>query len=746
VSAAPCKVGFLRFAKDGNIVQANLAAAQLFGYALPGELIAEARQRCLVPPLPTRSLFHEGNPVQDSGPVMIEAECHRRDGSAWTCRMALLSPLAAADEPAQVDALLLEDVPRSAEPDAPRARDILDRVLNDLPNPVFVKDEQHRWVILNDSYCRFMGYRRQELLGKSDYDFFPKEEADVFWTKDDCVFRGGGTNENEEKFTDAEGRKHVILTRKTLHTDLSGRHLLLGVITDITQRKQVEEQLRASEERFRHLADSLPQIVWIARPDGAVQHMNGKWSEYTGLPGRNAEEWGWQGQLHPGDLRVYEDLARRAIASGSVFEAEFRLRRHDGVYRWHLGRALPVCGANGEVLHWFGTATDIEDQKRQQETLEEGHRRKNEFLALLGHELRNPLNPIRIAVSLLRRAVVSDPKLQRAQEIIDRQVTQMTRLIDDLLDVSRISRGKILLRKERFDVVELVRTVLGDRKECLEGHGLNIESSLPSSPLTVFGDPARIAQAVGNLLDNAEKFTDSGDTIGVAIERDADGRGVRIVVQDSGIGMSPATLARVFEPFVQAERSMGRGRGGLGLGLSLVKGLAELHHGTVTATSDGEGRGSRFAVWLPLPGETVEKRRETPAPPSSSGGAHRILIIEDNPDAAEALDLVLSTAGHEVVVAHSGEEGIALARSLRPRVVLSDIGLPGMSGYDVARALRKEEALASTYLIAITGYGQEEDQKLAHAAGFSQHLTKPVDAAALERLVASLSDGDLPRP
>ena len=614
-------LGRVRFGRDGKLVQANAAAAARFGFASPDELIAAAQQRPLIQPLPAGEPSWIDRYVDIDEPVFVEADCSRSDGSPWSCRAAVLPPRrAGAEGPVEVDMLLLEEVTESPH--------ILDSVLDGLPNPVFVKDEQHRWVILNESFCRFIGHPREALLGKSDYDFFAPREADVFWAKDDIVFRGGGTVENEESLTDARGRKHVILTRKTLRRDASGRRLLLGVITDISQRKEFEEKLRESEERFR----------------------------------------------------------------------------------------------------------------RQQEILEEGDRRKNEFLALLGHELRNPLHPMRLAVSLMRAACAHDPKLARAHAIVERQVTQMTRLIDDLLDVSRISSGKMLLRNERFDLVDLVRTVLGDRTEHLEGQGLRLESRFPAGPLVVNGDPARIAQAVGNLLDNAEKFTDSGGRITVTVERDVESRGARIAVEDSGIGMSQETLARVFEPFVQSDAGMRRGRGGLGLGLALVRSLAELHGGTVKATSDGPGRGSRLTIWLPRPYETGREPEDAVGSKTHAraANAHRVLVIEDNADAAAAVELALSAAGHDVTLASTGEEGVSRAVAIRPRIVLSDIRLPGMTGYDVARALRQQRALDATYLVAVTGFGQDEDRMLARDAGFDGHLTKPVDAESLERLLASL--------
>jgi PAS domain S-box-containing protein len=763
----------LRFARNGRLTEANQASAQLFGFHDATELIEAARHFDFVDAQQRDELIG----AACAGAVRlvaVDVDCQRKDGHPWTCRMVVLPPRDGSGT-VGVDIVLVEDVGSRAEQEARRTREFLDSMLNGLPNPVFVKDERHRWVILNDSYCRFMGYRREELLGKSEYDFFPEAEADVFWAKDRAVFSGEiDVDENEELFTDAAGKTHVILTRKTLHTDTSERHLLLGVITDITERKLVEEELRrsrdeldrrvaertaalhevnglltadiaerekmerslrGSEERFRHLADSMPQIVWIAGADGTVEHLNVKWSEYTGLP---YEGRGCPGveQVHPEDLASCLERWAEACAAGTAFENECRLRRRDGVYRWHLARALPVRLESGNVEHWFGTATDIEDQKHRQEILAEDHRRKNEFLALLGHELRNPLSAIRIAVTLLQRSSAQDAATRRAHELIERQVGQMTRLIDDLLDVSRISQQKVLLRKERIDLVELVRTVLGDREESARAHGLSLYLALPPRPVFLDADPARLAQVLGNLLDNAERFTDPGGRIDVAVAV-RDPPSVRVSVRDTGIGISKDTLARLFEPFVQGERGA-RQSGGLGLGLSLVRGLVQLHGGSVVAKSDGEGRGSEFVVSLPVAAEDTRSTRVSRPAPRVAQCVHRVLVIEDNADAAEALHLALTAAGHEVMIATTGEEGLQRAYDFHPRVVLSDIGLPGMSGYDVARTLRDDPAFASTHLIAITGFGQDEDQKRARDAGFERHLTKPFDVDALERLLASL--------
>jgi signal transduction histidine kinase/DNA-binding response OmpR family regulator len=379
------------------------------------------------------------------------------------------------------------------------------------------------------------------------------------------------------------------------------------------------------------------------------------------------------------------------------------------------------------------------DNARLYENIQEADRRKNEFLAMLSHELRNPLAPIRNAVEILQRFDLKERPLLLARDMIDRQVTHMARLIDDLLDMSRLSRGKILLRKERVDLVQIVRATIEDYRSLLEGTGLKLQARLPDQSFFTEGDPTRLAQIVGNVLHNANKFTDTGGNVMVHLETDRDGSTATLTIRDTGIGMDQTMLPQVFETFSQADRSLDRSRGGLGLGLALVKGLVELHGGTVQVSSEGLGKGTEIVIRLPLLPSSEPARRDSVSDANGSAGAKRVLVIEDNADAAESLRVLLTLAGHQVEVAFHGHAGVEVARTFKPEVVLCDIGLPGgMDGYSVARALRQDTELASALLIATTGYGQEEDQRLCREAGFDVHLTKPVDFAELQKLLAPL--------
>ncbi len=510
------------------------------------------------------------------------------------------------------------------------------------------------------------------------------------------------------------------------------------------ERHRASSLLQQSEEQFRHLADALPQIVWTALPNGELDYINSRGPEYAGVPVEGGLRHRWLEFVHPDDRKRVWDRWEQSLRSGEVYECEYRLRRHDGVYRWQLVRALPLPDEQGRVERWFGTATDLEDQKRAQEAMLEEDHRKNDFLAMLSHELRNPLTPIRNATGLLRRAAPGTPDFDRARTILERQVALLARLVDDLLDLSRITRGKIVLKKERFDLAALVRTLLDDRRESLEEDGLEVELKLPDEPLSVEGDPTRVAQAIGNLLENAQRYTDRGGV--VHVEASAEGGAAVLVVRDTGIGLGPAALERVFTPFVQVGGA-GTGRGGLGLGLSLVKYLAELHAGSVEAHSEGEGRGSTFVFRLPLaarPPALAAVRLPGASPALAVGrsegrpaGGRRVLVVEDNADAAESLRLMLQLDGHEVEVAATGEEGLARARAARPDVVICDIGLPGISGYDLARSLRADPSMEAR-LVAVTGYGQPQDRENALRSGFEHHLTKPYEHDDLQKLLADL--------
>jgi PAS domain S-box-containing protein len=452
------------------------------------------------------------------------------------------------------------------------------------------------------------------------------------------------------------------------------------------------------------------------------------------------------------DFGLWADLEHRRLYiqalrdHGRVRNFEFEARTKSGATRSFASSVDVVTMPDGlQVI--IGAGIDLTARKeteitlrRSEEQLREADRRKDEFLAMLAHELRNPLAPIRNAVQILRRVSPALAPLERAGEMIDRQVNHLSRLVDDLLDVSRVTQGKITLASGPVDLdqvvvhaTEIVRPLIDER-----GHQLRVTP--PPYPRGIRGDFTRLAQVIGNILTNAAKYTDEGGQIELSIAKL--GAEVEIRVRDSGSGIAPDLLPHVFDLFTQADRTLDRSHGGLGLGLSLARSLVELHGGHIQAHSEGLGRGSEFVVRLPLDAE-VQSHDGASAPcPPGPMPVLRMLVVDDNIDSADSLGLLLEIDGHYVKRAHSGAVALQLALEFKPEVVLLDIGLPGMSGYEVAQRLRAVPGTAHSLLIAITGYGQEQDRRRSRESGFDHHLVKPISAETLGRLIMTLRHRD----
>ncbi|MEP7271439.1 MAG: ATP-binding protein, partial [Acidobacteriota bacterium] len=398
----------------------------------------------------------------------------------------------------------------------------------------------------------------------------------------------------------------------------------------------------------------------------------------------------------------------------------------------------PLRDASGAIEGILLHGVDVTERKRAEEKLREADRRKDEFLAMLAHELRNPLAPITNAIQVFRGKGPPEPEFQWATEVIDRQVHQMTRLIDDLLDVSRITRGKIELRKERVDLSSVVKSAVEASQPLItkRGHVLNV--TIPLRTIRLNADPTRLAQVLLNLLNNAAKYTNQGGRIWVST--DVEGDHVLIRVKDTGIGIPAEMVPKIFDLFTQVDGSSERSEGGLGIGLTLVKNLVEMHDGTVDVRSTGVGHGSEFMVRLPILVETPSAASaDQNVPAQASAAARRILVVDDNQDSAESLAMVLKIGGNETHIAYDGLEAVEAAEVFRPDVILLDIGLPKLNGYDAARRIRAETWGKSMVLVALTGWGQDEDRQKSREAGFNAHVVKPVDHAVLTTLLASLS-------
>ncbi|QDV38997.1 PAS domain-containing protein [Tautonia plasticadhaerens] len=520
---------------------------------------------------------------------------------------------------------------------------------------------------------------------------------------------------------------------------------------DVTEAKANRLALLEVEERYRLAAEAVVGLIYDWRVDSGLVHRSPGLLAILGIPVEEAEPtntW-WRDRIHPDDLpRLDEELARMmADPLRAHYSFEYRVRHRDGRYVDVWDKGFCLRDGRGKVVRVVGNSIDISERRHAEEALREADRMKDEFLGMLAHELRNPLSPILSAAQALR-AGADDPGGE-LRAIIERQARHMARLVDDLLDVSRISHGKILVEPVPLDAVELVRQTLGNFGDLLRDSGLNLRAELPEGPVAVLADPTRLAQCVGNLLHNAAKFTEPGGTVSVSVSPGAEEREARITVRDTGIGIAPEVLPTLFRAYSQADRSHSRNRGGLGLGLALVKNLVEMQGGRVEVLSEGEGRGSTFTLRLPLRVDlagrldSLASGEHAILDHAPASRALRLLVVDDRPDMAHILSRMLRSEGHQVAVAGDAEEALEQARRLRPEVVISDIGLPGaVDGYGLAEALRADPETASALLIAVTGYARADDRAKAFRCGYDEHLTKPLDFAALCDRLAQVS----PRP
>jgi PAS domain S-box-containing protein len=508
---------------------------------------------------------------------------------------------------------------------------------------------------------------------------------------------------------------------------------ILGFNIDVTRHRRTEEALRISERRLRE-ALRVGRMGWL---DWDLVANQIRWSPETyrlfgyepGAYSPTVE--GTKSMLLPDEAAFVEGKLHAVIEGGEPYDITHRMVRKDGevIHVHALGEV--ERDASGNALRMLGTLVDITERKRVEEELREVDRRSSEFLGILSHELRNPLAVIGSAVHSIDQAELQDEQVQRAVAVIARQTLHLSRLVDDLLDITRVRSGKIALQRTSVDLAQLVRVTVEDHREQLAAQTVvvNIPEGLRA---WAHGDAARLAQILSNLLCNASKFTPAGGTVTISLAADRDS--AVLEVRDTGVGIDDETLRQLFLPFVQADRTFDRSRKGLGLGLALAKTLVELHGGAVRATSAGPGQGATFTVTLPLvetaPIESHPTTRSEPTP-------RKVLIIEDDEDAAEWLSIALSFHGHQLTVALDGATGIAKARELSPDVILCDLGLPGgIDGYAVARTLQRE--LTSTYRVALSGFTQPDDQARARAAGFDAHISKPPDVAALARMLDEL--------
>lgn len=618
---------------------------------------------------------------------------------------------------------------RVADDERRRLQEMMQSVLDGSNALVFAKDLEGKYFLSNRAWRRFVGMSDERRV--SDLDLFPHDVVAMLREHDFIALRSKAPV-NFEESTVVGGRVVTYMVSKFPLLDDEGKpYAVCGVAIDVTQLKETQRALAQREVELQNLADNSPDI--IARLDREGRHVFvsaaveralgrspvevvGKTYRELGLPSELCDKW--------------EAALDAAFAAKLPIELAFELD-DEKESRSYTSRLIPELDDAGEVAFVLCIVRDRSLERRHELLLEESSRRKDEFLAILAHELRNPLAPLRTGLEILRDSPVRSER-ERAQLVMQRQVDHMIRLVEDLLDVSRISRGQIDLRREPIELRSVVEQAVDANRPLMSELRHSLSVLLPDSPVWLTGDLTRLAQVVGNLLNNAAKYTPEDGRI--ELRASVEGNDVRIRVADDGVGLSPDMLVVVFDMFTQSERSLSRAQGGLGIGLALVRNLVSLHGGSVRAESPGPGLGSTFTVTLPVG-----------APPASAeagaGGVRqashprRILVVDDNVDGAEMLVMMLGLSGHETRAVYSGAEALAAATATRPDVIFLDIGLPDVSGYEVASDLRGQPELARTILVALTGWGAQEDKLRARAAGFDYHLTKPVDFDAVNDIL-----------
>jgi PAS domain S-box-containing protein len=629
------------------------------------------------------------------------------------------------------------------------------RFADSLPQFIWESDADGSPVYVNQRWSDYSGLTLRETADAAQLvaAFHPEDARAV--AREWAHARATATAMNVEgriRRHDGVYRSFLVRAEPVLENGIAVRWF--GSCTDITDLKGAEERIRTLAEAIRvrleeheTLLAALPVGVFIAR-DAACTNitMNPAGAAMLRIAAdRNASKTGPESERLP--FRIFkqgvevagEDLPiQRAARLGEpVMSEELDIVFDDGVVTTLFEHARPLFDDEGRVRGCVGVFVDVTEKKRAEDALKEAGRHKDEFLAILAHELRNPLAALAAASHLLAKAADKPAVAGLAREALQRQVDHMARLLDDLLDVSRITHGLVQLRMQRVDVGEVVKAAIETVRQQIDSRRHQLTVRLPQAPVYVNADQIRLSQIVGNLLSNAAKYTDAGGAIEVDVRIESDQ--AVITVADSGVGIAPEMLEQVFEMFSQSAPALQRAESGLGVGLSLVRGLVHLHGGAVEARSAGPGQGSEFTVRLPLAPVQEKASLERPLVEGAGVSGVRILVADDNRDSANSWAALLTLAGHEVRTAYNGQEALDVATEFRPQLSLLDIGMPELSGYDVARRIREQEWGAGAVLVALTGWGQEQDKQHASAAGFDYHFTKPVEMSALDPILTKLS-------
>jgi PAS domain S-box-containing protein len=603
---------------------------------------------------------------------------------------------------------------------------------------IFILDPSGHITSWNRGAQLIKGYTAEDIIGQHFSRFYPAAAVERGWPDHELnVARNEGRFEDEGWRVRKDGSTfwaHVIIT--ALRDD-KGTLIGYGKIThDLTERRREQESLRQSEERFRLLVEGVKDYgIFMLDVDGRIMSWNTGAERIKGysakeIIGRHFSLF-YPPELIAADWPAHE--LRIARTEGRYEEEAWRVRK-DGSRFWASVIISAIRDHTGELRGYAKVTRDLTQRQRMQQ-LQEASRQMSDFVAMLAHELRNPLAPIRNAMQVMALRGLEDPQLEWCRTVVDRQVAHLGRLVDDLLDVNRVTTGKIQLKCELVPIALVLERALESSSPLIQERKHHVEISFPEEPLLLHADPTRLAQVFLNLLNNAAKYTPANGLI--QISGKAEGQNIVVRVRDNGVGIAPDLLPKVFDLFVQGSRSLDRAEGGLGIGLTLVREIVRLHGGSVSVSSAGVQQGTQFTVKLPLVTRTRDQTRNGHGTdePATSARQRRILVVDDNSDSAESMALLLRASGHDVHTAHDGASALEQADAHKPEIVLLDIGLPGISGYTVAKRLRELPGLSAVKLIAMTGYGQEEDRKRSRDAGFDHHLIKPVDIAVLGALL-----------
>jgi PAS domain S-box-containing protein len=609
---------------------------------------------------------------------------------------------------------------------------------------LFLLDPSGRIISWNLGGERLKGYAADEIIGRHFSVFYTREALDSGWPAHELqVATVEGRFEDEGWRVRKDGSRFWANVVITALRDEEGQLLGFSKITrDLSERRLHEEALRQSEERFRLLVDAVQDYaIFMIDTEGMVTSWNAGAQRIKGysrdeIIGRHFSHFFIQEDIAAG--KPWEELAS-ARRSGRAELEGWRVKKN-GERFW---ARVALSGVYDEQGHLRGFAKVTQDlsERRHMQDLEKAARNVNEFIAMLAHELRNPLAPIRTAVQVIAKSP-DDPVTREAmRQTIDRQSAQLARIVDDMIDIARITKGSLVIEHQPVELADVVRRAVETAAPAIDAARHAIDVEVPATGLVAHGDSDRLTQLLANLLNNAARYTPPGGRISVRARRE-DGHGI-ISVRDTGRGIEPQVMERIFDMFVQGRSPLERVGGGLGIGLALARRIAELHGGTLVAKSDGENKGSEFIVRLPLSpaSQAPAEVQEAVAPPAAV--PRRVLVVDDNVDAAATLDLLLRSLGHETRVAHDGMKALDIAREFRPEVILLDIGMPGLDGYEVARRLRAMNHGTSFRIIAVTGWGQDADRSKAKEAGFDVHLVKPVDLGVLSQVLDDRSGATL---